>query len=70
MFFFNKKSDIQCFIFPTKASSTKQAKYAIQCLNAIIQDDDEKLKMFALILDQIKVNNASFFVTKQKPSTN
>ncbi|XP_015792482.1 sister chromatid cohesion protein PDS5 homolog B [Tetranychus urticae] len=40
--------------FVLKASSTKQAKYAIQCLNAIIGDDEEKLRIFAQILDQIK----------------
>ncbi|RWS23881.1 hypothetical protein B4U80_05305, partial [Leptotrombidium deliense] len=40
--------------FVLKASSTKQAKYAIQCLNAIIQDDSEKMKIFGQILDQIK----------------
>ncbi|RWS10891.1 hypothetical protein B4U79_10779 [Dinothrombium tinctorium] len=40
--------------FILKAASTKQAKYAIQCLNAIIQDDNEKMKIFGQILDQIK----------------
>ncbi|KAI1280333.1 Sister chromatid cohesion protein PDS5 -like protein B [Halotydeus destructor] len=40
--------------FILKPASTKQAKYAAQCLNAIIQDDSEKMKVFAQILDQIK----------------
>lgn len=37
------------------ATSTKQAKYAIQCLNAIVSDENEKMKIFGQILDQIKV---------------
>lgn len=39
------------------ASTTKQAKYAIQCLNAIIADENEKMKVFGEIIDQIKVWN-------------
>lgn len=42
---------IYCWI----ASTTKQAKYAIQCLNAIIADENEKMKVFGEIIDQIKV---------------
>jgi hypothetical protein len=38
-----------------KASTTKQSKYAIQCLNAIIADENEKMKIFGEIIDQIKV---------------
>lgn len=40
--------------FIIKPASTKQAKYAIQCLNAIIQDDNEKMKIFGQVLDQVK----------------
>jgi hypothetical protein len=43
-----------------KASTTKQSKYAIQCLNAIIADENEKMKIFGEIIDQIKVILISF----------
>lgn len=36
------------------ASSPKQAKYAIQCLNAVISSEQEKDKIFGQILDSIK----------------
>lgn len=36
------------------ASTTKQAKYAIKCLNAIILDDNEKIKIYGDIIDKIK----------------
>lgn len=37
-----------------KASSPKQAKYAVQCLNSVISNDQEKDKIFGKILDSIK----------------
>lgn len=37
-----------------KASSPKQAKYAVQCLNSVISNDQEKDKVFGHILDSIK----------------
>lgn len=40
--------------FILKPSSTKQSKFAIQCLNSIIQDDNEKMKVFGQMLDDIK----------------
>lgn len=36
------------------ASSPKQAKYAIQCLNSVISNEQEKDKIFGQILDSIK----------------
>lgn len=36
------------------ASSPKQAKYAIQCLNSVITNEQEKDKIFGQILDSIK----------------
>lgn len=36
------------------ASSPKQAKYAIQCLNSVINSEQEKEKIFGQILDSIK----------------
>jgi len=36
------------------ASSPKQAKYAIQCLNSVITSEQEKDKIFGQILDSIK----------------
>lgn len=39
-----------CFL----ASTTKQAKYAVQCLNAIILEDAKKVKVFGEIIDKIK----------------
>lgn len=36
------------------ASSPKQAKYAIQCLNSVISSEQEKDKIFGQILDSIK----------------
>lgn len=36
------------------ASSPKQAKYAIQCLNSVISSEQEKEKIFGQILDSIK----------------
>lgn len=47
---------ILCFLL---ASSTKQAKYAAQCLNSIVQDENEKIKIFGQILDQIKQTGLS-----------
>lgn len=40
--------------FIVKPASTRQAKFAILCLNSIIQDEGEKQKMFGQILDQVK----------------
>lgn len=40
--------------FILNASTTKQAKYAIKCLNAIILDDNEKIKIYGDIIDKIK----------------
>ena len=40
--------------FIVKPASTRQAKFAIQCLNSIIQDENEKQKIFGQILDQVK----------------
>lgn len=37
-----------------KASSPKQAKFAVQCLNSVITNDQEKDKVFGQILDFIK----------------
>lgn len=37
-----------------KASSPKQAKYAIQCINSVITSEQEKDKIFGQILDSIK----------------
>jgi sister-chromatid-cohesion protein PDS5 len=45
--------------FVLKSTSTKQSKYAIQCLNAIITDDSEKMKIFSQIMDQIKATGLS-----------
>ena len=45
--------------FVLKPASTKQSKYAIQCLNAIISDDGEKMKVFCQILDQVKATGLS-----------
>src|SRR5690606_16943718 len=42
--------------FILKATTTKQAKYAVQCLNAIINDDTEKQRVFGEILDSIKTS--------------
>ncbi|KAF7494831.1 Sister chromatid cohesion protein PDS5 -like protein B [Sarcoptes scabiei] len=42
-----------------KASTTKQSKYAIQCLNSIILDENEKIKVFGNIIDQIKAAGLS-----------
>ncbi|KAH9410377.1 Sister chromatid cohesion protein PDS5 A [Tyrophagus putrescentiae] len=36
------------------AATTKQAKYAVQCLNAIILDDTTKVRVFGEIIDKIK----------------
>lgn len=36
------------------ATSPKQAKYAIQCLNAVVTNENEKDKIFGQILDSIK----------------
>lgn len=36
------------------ASSPKQAKYAIQCLNSVVTNEHEKEKIFGQILDSIK----------------
>lgn len=40
--------------FIVKPASTRQAKFAIQCLNSIIEDEGEKQKIFGQILDQVK----------------
>jgi len=45
--------------FVLKASTSKQAKYAIQCLNSIVNDESEKNKIFGQILDRIKVDGFS-----------
>ncbi|CAG2111748.1 unnamed protein product, partial [Medioppia subpectinata] len=45
--------------FVLKASTSKQAKYAIQCLNAIIGDENEKMRIFGEIIDQIKASGLS-----------
>lgn len=45
--------------FILKPSSTKQSKFAIQCLNSIIQEDNEKMKVFGQMLDNIKTAGLS-----------
>ena len=45
--------------FILKASTSKQAKYAVQCLNSIINDESEKNKIFGQILDRIKTDGFS-----------
>jgi len=40
--------------FVLSPGSTRQSKYAIQCLNAIIQDDTDRHKIFSEILDKVK----------------
>lgn len=45
--------------FILKASSSKQAKYAVQCLNSIINDESEKNKIFGEIIDRIKTDGFS-----------
>lgn len=45
--------------FIVKPASTRQAKFAIQCLNSIIQDENEKQKIFGQILDQVKSSGLS-----------
>ena len=41
-------------------SSTRQAKYGVQCLNSIISDDNEKMKIFGKIVDDIKSTGLTF----------
>jgi len=45
--------------FILKASTSKQAKYAVQCLNSIVNDESEKNKMFSQIIDRIKTDGFS-----------
>jgi len=45
--------------FILKASSTKQSKYAIQCLDAIIQEENEKMNIFGEMIDKIKTTGLS-----------
>lgn len=59
---------IFAFSLFSSASTTKQAKYAIQCLNSIIQDDEEKRKMFAQILDSVKVCRQNHNCSSDQPS--
>lgn len=40
--------------FILKASTTKQAKHAVLCLNAIIGDENERSRIFGDILDRLK----------------
>lgn len=45
--------------FILKASTSKQAKYAVQCLNSIVNDESEKNKIFSQIIDRIKTDGFS-----------
>ena len=45
--------------FILKASTSKQAKYAVQCLNSIINDESEKNKIFGQIIDRVKTDGFS-----------
>lgn len=45
--------------FILKASTSKQAKYAVQCLNSIVNDESEKNKIFGQIIDRIKTDGFS-----------
>ena len=41
-------------MFIEKPSSTRQSKYAIQCLNAIIRDENDRRKIFNEIVDKVR----------------